>query len=98
VDREPRDDTRAAAVEHPLYAALYARDVDHGSRPDTRRSAERKYVSADLYAKQVTLSLWLGAGKALRAGGSSDAEIAALTRDLTALRTFLGKRGRRADR
>lgn len=92
VDREPRDDTRAAAVEHPLYAALYARDVDRGPRQDTRRSAEREYVSADIYAKQVTLSLWPGAEKRLRASGSSEANIATLTRDLAALRAFWGKR------
>lgn len=90
VDREARDDTRSAAVGHPVYAALYARDVDRGPRPDTQRAAARAFVSADLYARQVSLALWPGAEKSL-ASGYGKSEMAALRRDLEAMRRFLAR-------
>ena len=53
VDKEPREDTRAAACKHPQWAQIYAKGVDKAPRDDTRAGACKHPQWAYYYAKNV---------------------------------------------
>ena len=57
LDRGPADDTRAAALRHPIWAAMYAADVDRAGRDDTRRAASAHGIAVELYARAIDLAI-----------------------------------------
>jgi hypothetical protein len=85
VDKKPAEDTRRAACKHPFYATEYALFVDGAERPDTRAAAEGHWLTAIHYLHHVSLALWPGAERTLRAAGYGDDE---LVDDPAELRAF----------
>ncbi len=74
VDGEPRKDTRAGVLEHPVYAALYAARVLGKADPMFEQATSGHWWSARYYSHFVSKKLSPAAAKTLKEAGYNPSE------------------------
>ena len=53
VDKKPRDSTRKLACKEPMYAYLYARNIDEGFHEDTYEGVQKSLWYRRRYAESI---------------------------------------------